>query len=70
MEKNPKETAIELINQFENVPMLQDYGGMDHELAVECARITIEEKIKEVSFIVNPDRFQYLLIVKFELLSL
>jgi len=68
--KQEKQYAIELVNQFEYMPMLKDFGGMHHELAVECARITIEEKIKEVSFIVNPDRFQYLLMVKFHLLSL
>jgi uncharacterized protein YjfI (DUF2170 family) len=70
MEKNPKEYAIELVNQFENMPMLKDFGGMHHELAVECAQIAIEHRIKEVSFIENPIRFQYLIIVKFELLSL
>ena len=46
MEKNPKETAIELIKQFENVPMLQDYGGMDIGLAKECAIIAIDNIIK------------------------
>jgi hypothetical protein len=46
MEKNPKVTAIELINQFENVPMLQDYGGMDIGLAKECAIIAVDNIIK------------------------
>jgi hypothetical protein len=62
--------AIELINKFENIPILKDFGGMHHELAVECARIAIEEKIKEVTMFENSDRFQYLLMVKFYLLSL
>jgi hypothetical protein len=70
MAQTEKEYAIELINKFEFMPMLKDFGGMHHELAVECARITIEEKIKEVSIFENPDRFQYLLMVKFYLLSL
>ena len=65
-----KKYAIELINKFENMPMLNDFGGMHHDLAIECARITIEEKIKEVSMLENSDRFQYLLMVKFYLLSL
>lgn len=70
MTQTEKEYAIELVNQFENMPMLKDFGGMHHDLAVECAKITIEHRIKEVSMIENSDRFQYLLMAKFYLFSL
>ena len=46
MAQNPTETAIELIKQFENVPMLQEYGGMDIGLAKECAIIAIDQIYK------------------------
>lgn len=43
---DPKEKAQELISSFENVDLLDDVGGMDIELARQCAVICADEVIK------------------------
>lgn len=39
----PKEKAKEIYDKFVNVNCLQDFEGMDYELAKECALIAVEE---------------------------
>ena len=44
---SPKEKAKELINKFVKVECLQDFEGMDLELAKDCALILCDEMIEE-----------------------
>lgn len=43
--ETPKEKAEELVEKYENVDILQDYSGMDETLAIECAKIAVDEMI-------------------------
>ena len=45
---NPKEKAAELLMKFQNVEALKDYGGMDFEIARQCALIAVEECINSL----------------------
>ena len=42
----PKRKAEELVQQFIDVPILQDFGGMDKRIAKECALIALGEILK------------------------
>ena len=39
----PKEKAGEILMKFQNIESLKDYGGMDFEIAKQCAIITVGE---------------------------
>ena len=43
-----KKEAIEIFNEFINVEYLQDWDGMDDELAKECATIAVNRIIKSI----------------------
>lgn len=38
-----EKTAAELIKKFQEVPTLKDWGGMDFQIAKECALIAVNE---------------------------
>ena len=40
---NAKDKAIELVNKYRNISLLLDYGGMDFEIAKQCALIACDE---------------------------
>lgn len=41
--QTPKEKALELVGNFENVELLKDVGGMDIELARQCALVSANQ---------------------------
>jgi hypothetical protein len=43
-----KKEAIEIFNEFSNVEYLEDWDGMDDELAKECATIAVNRIIKSI----------------------
>lgn len=44
-----KETAIELVEKYYYIKFLQEFGGMDYELAKQCAIIAVDEIIDTLS---------------------
>jgi hypothetical protein len=37
-----KQQAAELLMKYQNIESLKDYGGMDFEIAKQCALISVE----------------------------
>lgn len=44
----PKEKAQSLIEKYEAVEFCKDFGGMDNELAKQCAMIVVDEVLKVI----------------------
>lgn len=40
-----QEKAREIVERFQSIKSLKDFGGMDSDIAKECAVICVEEKI-------------------------
>ncbi len=40
-----KDKAAELLMKFQNIESLKDFGGMDFEIAKQCAIISVDEII-------------------------
>lgn len=54
----PKEKAKELVEKYDKIELLKDFDGMYHELAIECAKILVDEIIKAPSHIDIPDKYE------------
>lgn len=57
----PKRKAKELVQKFIDVPMLEDFKGMDKDLAKECALIALKEIksiiIEEMASAIEKDQY-------------
>ncbi len=59
MEEKIIEAANELIEKFENVPTLTDVGGMDIQIATECAIIAqqmVVDKLTAIRMAYNSEK--------------
>jgi len=63
----PKDKAIELVNKYHNISLLADYGGMDFEIAKQCAIICASELMTSYNKWIE---FEYWHDVKTEILKL
>jgi len=43
---SPQEKAAELLMKYQNIEALKDFGGMDFEIAKQCAIIAVKELIE------------------------
>lgn len=56
-----KEKAASIVESYQNIQMLKDFGGMDLEIAKECAKIHVNGIIESKPHLPN----NYLITLKY-----